>query len=59
MKEKLEEISKPIISDFIIDNAIPVMGNDGAYYHFTEVIKLLKLYEKKVKEEIKNEYGII
>lgn len=40
------EIPKPVVSDFIIENATGVMGNDGMYYHFTEVIKLLKLYKK-------------
>lgn len=43
---ELIEIPKPVVSDFIIENATGVMGNDGMYYHFTEVIKLLKLYKK-------------
>ena len=44
---ELEEIVAPIVSDFIMDNATGIMGNDGLYYHFTEVIKLLKLYKNK------------
>lgn len=43
-KEKLEKIPKPI-GQFIIDNAKGVLLEDGMYYHYTEVIKLLKLYE--------------
>lgn len=42
----LEEIPEPI-GKFIIDNANCVMGNDGAYYHYAEVCKLLKLYKSK------------
>ena len=55
MKEKLEEIPKPEVQDFIIENGNGVMGNDGMYYHFTEVIKLMKLYEKKIRKELENE----
>ena len=53
MKEKLEEIPKPVIPDFIIKNGNGVMGNDGMYYHFIEVINLIKLYEKKIRKELK------
>lgn len=49
-----QEIKSPI-GDFIIENATGVMGADGAYYHYAEVCKLLRLYEKKIKEEIKNQ----
>ncbi len=38
-------IEKPI-GDFIIANATGTMGNDGMYYHYAEVCKLLKLYKK-------------
>lgn len=44
---ELKEIPAPVVSDFILDNATGVMGNDGVYYHFTEVVKLLKLYKKQ------------
>lgn len=40
-----EKIPKPI-RDFIIENAIGVQGADGAYYHYTEVIKLLRLIQQ-------------
>jgi hypothetical protein len=40
-----EEI-KPIYSDFIIENGNGIMGADGMYYHFSEVIKMLKLFKK-------------
>lgn len=42
---------KPPIGDFIINNATGVQGADGVYYHYSEVCKLLRLYEKKLKEE--------
>ena len=45
-KELLVEIPEPI-GTFIIDNADGVMGADGMYYHYTEVIKLLKLRDKQ------------
>lgn len=41
----LVEIPEPV-GKFIIDNANGTMGNDGMYYHYAEVIKLLKLYTK-------------
>jgi hypothetical protein len=44
--EELVEIPEPI-GTFIIDNANGVMGADGMYYHYTEVIKLLKLRDKQ------------
>jgi hypothetical protein len=45
-EELLVEIPEPI-GTFIIDNADGIMGADGMYYHYTEVIKLLKLRDKK------------
>lgn len=47
--ENLEEIPKPI-GDFIINNAKGILLDDGVYYHYSEVIKLLKLY---LKENVK------
>jgi len=38
-----QEIPKPV-GDFIINNAEGIELPDGVYYHYTEVIKLLKLY---------------
>jgi hypothetical protein len=46
VEQELEEMPEPI-GNFIIDNAKGVMGADGMYYHYTEVIKLLKLRDKK------------
>lgn len=46
-KEKLNEINKPI-GDFIIENATPTQGLDGAYYHYTEVCKLLKKQQERM-----------
>lgn len=47
---------KPPLGKFIIDNAEGVQGEDGVYYHYEEVIKLLKLYGtdkvKLTKEDI-------
>jgi hypothetical protein len=44
-----KKIEKPI-GDFVLDNAKGVEGNDGTYYHYSEVCKLLKLY-KKTKDD--------
>jgi hypothetical protein len=41
-----EEIPKPI-GDFIIENAKAVEGLDGAYYHYSEVCKLVKSMQKQ------------
>jgi hypothetical protein len=49
-QETLEEIIKPI-GDFIIENANAVQGQDGAYYHYSEVCKLLKLQAKRSYNE--------
>lgn len=38
-----KQIPKPI-GDFIINNAKGTQLEDGIYYHYTEVIKLLKKY---------------
>lgn len=45
MDDELEDL-KPIYADFIIDKGIATQGNDGAYYHFSEVIRLLKMWDK-------------
>lgn len=50
MEDNLLEIPKPIGS-FIIENSTGVQGNDGVYYHYAEVCKLLKLYEKQIRDE--------
>lgn len=44
--ETLEEVKLPI-GKFIIDNAISTQGTDGAYYHYSEVCKLLRLKQKQ------------
>jgi hypothetical protein len=49
-QETLEEIILPI-GDFIIENTTPIQGADGAYYHYSEVCKLLKLQAKKMYSE--------
>lgn len=51
----LVEIKEPI-GKFIIENATPVQGNDGAYFHYSDVCKLLKLQQKNMitKENVKN-----
>ncbi len=36
------------IGQFIIDNAKGVAGNDGQYYHYAEVCKLLRLQKDKI-----------
>jgi hypothetical protein len=49
-EETLEEIVKPI-GDFIIANAVGTEGQDGVYYHYSEVCKLLKLQSKRMYSE--------
>jgi hypothetical protein len=49
-QETLEEVIKPI-GDFIIENATALKGQDGAYYHYAEVCKLLKLQSKRMYSE--------
>jgi hypothetical protein len=49
-EETLEEIKLPI-GDFIIKNATPTQGADGAYYHYSEVCKLLKLQAERMYSE--------
>jgi hypothetical protein len=51
MDIELIEIPRPIYSDFIIENGNGVDLSDGTYYHFTEVIRLLKKWSK---EKLKN-----
>lgn len=48
-----EEIKKPI-GDFILENAKGVQGQDGVYYHYSEVCKLLRLQEKELKKSEKD-----
>lgn len=35
----------------MIENAVSVQGSDGAYYHYLEVCKLLKLQQQGYTEE--------
>lgn len=49
----MEEIKRPI-GDFIMENATGVQGQDGVYYHYSEVCKLLRLQEKELKKDIKD-----
>lgn len=46
--EFLENPIPPSISDFILKNSTCVMDNDGAYYHHSEVCKLLKKYKNEI-----------
>ena len=49
MEEELEEIQMPI-GNFIMNNAKGVMCDDGVYYHYAQVCRLLRLYhEEKTK----------
>lgn len=43
----MQEPKKPI-GDFIINNSKGTQTENGVYYHYTEVCKLLKLYEKQL-----------
>jgi len=47
-----EEIPKPIVSDFIINNGNGILLPDGVYYHFAEVIKLVRLYHEEENKKI-------
>ena len=49
-KETLEEVKVPI-GEFIINNAVSIQGADGAYYHYSEVCKLLKLQSQRMCSE--------
>lgn len=49
-QESLEKVKAPI-GKFIIDNAVPTQGEDGNYYHYSEVCKLLKLQQKTMYSE--------
>jgi hypothetical protein len=51
MKQMTEEVKKPI-GDFILENATGVQGQDGVYYHYSEVCKLLRLQEKELKKDL-------
>lgn len=42
LEKKPSEIPKPL-GHFIMDNAKGIMLEDGMYYHYTEVINLLRL----------------
>jgi hypothetical protein len=48
-----EEIKRPI-GDFILENATGIQGQDGVYYHYSEVCKLLRLQEKELKKSKKD-----
>lgn len=53
---KAEEIEMPKpIGDFVINNAKGIQGNDGVYYHYSEVCKLLKEYRQSEIDELKAE----
>jgi hypothetical protein len=43
----MQETKKPI-GDFIINNSKGTQTENGVYYHYTEVCRLLKLYEKQL-----------
>lgn len=45
----LEKIPIPKFSEFVINNGNGIQTNDGIYYHFSEVISILKKYDKQVK----------
>jgi hypothetical protein len=45
-----EEIKQPI-GKFIIENAISTQGSDGAYYHYSEVCRLLNLQQGQMYSE--------
>jgi hypothetical protein len=51
-----EEIKRPI-GDFILENATGIQGQDGVYYHYSEVCKLLRLQEKELKKSKKDLVG--
>lgn len=54
-KDKLIEIEKPFFADFVMDNGKGILFQDGMYYHFSEVIRLIKLWDgKKAKNEESN-----
>lgn len=49
---KLEELPlEPSIGDFIFAHATGVAGNDGQYYHYADVCKLIRLAKIQAKIE--------
>jgi predicted metalloendopeptidase len=50
-KEEFVEITEPT-GKFIIENATGIQLPDGAYYHYSEVCKLLKLYALKDSKKV-------
>jgi hypothetical protein len=46
-KTELKEIERPIHSDFVIENANGLQGQDGKYYHYSEVVSLLKKWDTR------------
>ena len=42
------EITPPVHSDFVIKNGVGLNGGDGTYYHFSNVVSMLKAWDKKM-----------
>jgi len=50
---ELKPLPKPIGS-FVMENAEGVMGNDGMYYHYSDVCTLLKKYHEQELKKLED-----
>ncbi len=48
--KKLKELKEPI-GKFILNNGICAKTDLGAYYHYTEVIRLIRLYNAQEQDK--------
>jgi len=54
----LREIEPPL-GKFVIENASGIQLADGTYYYYTEVLKVLSLYKKKIQDQMNNKYALV
>lgn len=52
----MEELPKPV-GDFILKHAVGVEGNDGMYYHYSDVCRLLCQYHEAEVKKL-NKHGV-
>lgn len=50
-EDNLKEIPKPI-GEFIMDNKKGIQLNNGTYYHYTDVIDLIRTREKQADKKM-------
>jgi len=47
-----KELPKPLEADFIIKHGVGILATDGRYYHFSEVITLLKKFSNSQTQQL-------